>query len=35
MIKPRRLPRIGENSNSRKINSINNNSIPAPNNLFQ
>ena len=35
MIKPRRLPRIGENSNTRKINSINNNSIPAPNNLFQ
>ena len=35
MIKPRRLPRIGENSNSRKINSTNNNSIPAPNNLFQ
>jgi len=35
MIKPRRLPRIGENSNSRKINSINSNNIPAPNNLFQ
>ena len=41
MIKPRRLPRIGENNsntNTRKINSINNNNtnnIPVPNNLFQ
>ena len=33
MIKPRRLPRIGENTNSRNVNS--NNSIPVPNNLFQ
>ena len=33
MIKPRRLPRIGENINSRNVNS--NNSIPVPNNLFQ
>ena len=38
MIKPRRLPRIGENNsniNTRNINSINNNNIPVPNNLFQ
>ena len=38
MIKPRRLPRIGENKsniNTRNINSINNNNIPVPNNLFQ
>ena len=33
MLKPRRLPRIGENTNSRNVNS--NNSIPVPNNLFQ
>ena len=33
MIKPRRLPRIGENANSRNANS--NNNIPVPNNLFQ
>ena len=33
MIKPRRLPRIGENTNSRNVNT--NNSIPVPNNLFQ
>jgi hypothetical protein len=33
MLKPRRLPRIGENTNSRNLNS--NNSIPVPNNLFQ
>ena len=38
MIKPRRLPRIGENNsniNTRNFNSINNNNIPVPNNLFQ
>ena len=38
MIKPRRLPRIGENNsniNTRNINSINNNNIPVPHNLFQ
>ena len=38
MIKLRRLPRIGENNsniNTRNINSINNNNIPVPNNLFQ
>ena len=38
MIKPRRLPRIAENNsniNTRNINSINNNNIPVPNNLFQ
>ena len=38
MIKPRRLPRIDENNsniNTRNINSINNNNIPVPNNLFQ
>ena len=38
MIKPRRLPRIGENNsniNTRNINSINNNNIPVSNNLFQ
>ena len=38
MIKPRRLPRIGENNsniNTGNINSINNNNIPVPNNLFQ
>ena len=38
MIKPRRLPRIGENNpniNTGYINSINNNNIPVPNNLFQ
>ena len=37
MIKPRRLPRIGEN-NSKTINSINNNknnNIPFPNNLYE
>ena len=37
MIKPRRLPRIGEN-NSKTINTINNtnnNNIPFPNNLFE
>ena len=33
MLKPRRLPRIGENANSRNANS--NNNIPVPNNLFQ
>ena len=33
MLKPRRLPRIGENTNSRNVNS--NKSIPVPNNLFQ
>ena len=33
MLKPRRLPRIGENTNSRNVNT--NNSIPVPNNLFQ
>ena len=33
MLKPRRLPRIGENTNSRNVNS--NNIIPVPNNLFQ
>jgi hypothetical protein len=33
MLKPRRLPRIGENTNSRNVNSSN--SIPVPNNLFQ
>ena len=33
MIKPRRLPRIGENAHSRNANS--NNNIPVPNNLFQ
>ena len=38
MIKPRRLPRIGENNsniNTRNFNSIYNNNIPVPNNLFQ
>ena len=33
MLNPRRLPRIGENANSRNANS--NNNIPVPNNLFQ
>ena len=33
MLKPRRLPRIGENTISRNVNSSN--SIPVPNNLFQ
>ena len=33
MLKPRRLPRIGEITNSRNVNSSN--SIPVPNNLFQ